>query len=49
MIEFFVDYVFVKFGGGGCVCFVKLLESLWKRIVLHCSLTCVFNYMKVNF
>ena len=31
------------------VYFVKLLESLWKRIVLHCSLTCFFTHKRVNF
>ena len=38
---------FIKFFGG--VYFVRLLESLWERIVLRCSLTCFFTDMKVNF
>ena len=46
MTDFSVDNIFVNFGD---VYFVKLLESLWERIVLHCSLTCFFTHMKVNF
>ena len=45
MIDFLVHNVFVKFGG---VYFVKLLESLWEQIVLHCLLSCFFTHMKVN-
>ena len=45
-----VDNIFVKFFfGGGGVCFVKLLESLWEKIVLHCSLTCLNTHMKMKF
>ena len=33
----------------GSVYFMKLLESLSERIVLHFSLTCSFTHMKVNF
>ena len=36
MVDFLVDNIFVTFGG---VYFVKLLESLLERIVLHFSLT----------
>ena len=32
----------------GCL-FVRLLESLWERNVLHCWLTCFFTHMKLNF
>ena len=48
MINFLVDNIFVKCLGGG-VYFVKLLESLWEQIVLHCSLSRFFSDMKVNF
>ena len=47
MIDFLADNIFVKFGGG--VYFIKLLESLSDRIVLHFSLTYSFTHMKVNF
>ena len=45
-VHFLADNIFVKLGS---VYFVKLLESLLERIVLHFSLTCSFTYMKVNF
>ena len=45
MADFLVDNIFVKFGG---VYFIKLLESLSKRIVLHFSLTCSSTHMKVT-
>ena len=46
MTDFLEGNIFVKFGG---IYLVKLLESLWEKIVLHCSLTCFFTHMKVNF
>ena len=45
IIDFLVDNISVKFGGY----LVKLWESLWERILLHCSLTCSFTHMKGNF
>ena len=44
--EFLADNIFVKFGG---VYFIKLLEFLSGRVVLHFLLTCSFTHMKVNF
>ena len=44
MIDFLADNIFVKFAGAY---FVKLLESLWEQIVLHCLLTCFLTHMKV--
>ena len=46
MIDVLVDNIFVKMGG---VYFVRLLESLWEQVALHCSLICFFTRMKVNF
>ena len=49
MVDFLADNIFVKFGEGGGAYFIKLLESLSDRIVLHFSLTYSFTRMKVNF
>ena len=51
MIDFLVDNIFVKFGGGGGegYLFRQVILSLWEQTVHHCSLTCFFTQMKVNF